>query len=74
MFSVWIYLIVFLATFLLTAYMRHYALKRNIIDNPNDRSSHSVPTPRGGGVAIVVSYLAALCILMFYNVLALNTG
>lgn len=74
MFSVWIYLIVFLATFLLTAYMRHYALKRNIIDNPNDRSSHSVPTPRGGGVAIVVSYLAALSILMFYNVLALNTG
>jgi Fuc2NAc and GlcNAc transferase len=30
------------------------------MDIPNARSSHSVPTPRGGGVAIVVAFLAAL--------------
>lgn len=47
---------------LLTAVLRRYALHRSIIDIPNARSSHSVPTPRGGGVAIV---LAFLCCLIF---------
>lgn len=44
----------------LTWVLRRYALARSIIDIPNARSSHSVPTPRGGGVAIVVAFLAAL--------------
>ena len=26
-------------------------------DNPNDRSSHSIPTPRGGGVGIWIAFL-----------------
>jgi Fuc2NAc and GlcNAc transferase len=38
--------------------LRRYALRRNVLDIPNARSSHSVPTPRGGGVAIVVAFLA----------------
>lgn len=29
-------------------------LQRSLLDRPNSRSSHQVPTPRGGGVAIVV--------------------
>ena len=37
--------------------MRRYALASHLLDHPNDRSSHSVPTPRGGGVAIVASFL-----------------
>lgn len=44
----------------LTWLLRRYALARSIIDIPNARSSHSVPTPRGGGMAIVVAFLAAL--------------
>lgn len=44
----------------LTWVLRRYALARSIIDIPNARSSHSVPTPRGGGVAIVLSFLAVL--------------
>ncbi|MEF9898241.1 MAG: glycosyltransferase family 4 protein [Pseudomonas sp.] len=44
----------------LTWGLRRYALSRSLIDIPNARSSHSVPTPRGGGVAIVVSFLLAL--------------
>ncbi|WP_233098313.1 glycosyltransferase family 4 protein [Pseudomonas sp. MF5691] len=44
----------------LTGALRHYALKNSLIDVPNARSSHSVPTPRGGGVAIVVSFLVVL--------------
>ncbi|MFP3140334.1 glycosyl transferase, partial [Escherichia coli] len=43
----------------LTWGLRLYAIKNNVIDQPNQRSSHSVPTPRGGGVAIVLTLLAS---------------
>ena len=49
----------------LTAALRRYALSRSIIDIPNARSSHSIPTPRGGGVAIVIAFLVALPVLGF---------
>ena len=45
----------FLATLALTGWMRRVALRRGILDHPNERSSHSEPTPRGGGLAIVIS-------------------
>lgn len=45
----------------LTALLRRYALARSLMDIPNARSSHSEPTPRGGGVAIVVAFLLGLC-------------
>lgn len=53
----------FALTFLLTWYLRAYAIKHNVIDLPNHRSSHSIPTPRGGGVAIVVAILLFLLVL-----------
>jgi UDP-N-acetylmuramyl pentapeptide phosphotransferase/UDP-N-acetylglucosamine-1-phosphate transferase len=31
--------------------------RRKLLDHPNERSSHSVPTPRGGGIALVGSVL-----------------
>ncbi len=49
--------------FLLTGLLRRYALARSLMDIPNERSSHSVPTPRGGGVAIVLTFLAAILVL-----------
>jgi Fuc2NAc and GlcNAc transferase len=49
----------------LTGWLRHYALTKRLLDVPNERSSHSVPTPRGGGVAIVLSFLAALPVLLW---------
>jgi len=39
--------------------MRGYALRNSLLDVPNERSSHSVPTPRGGGIAIVVTGVTA---------------
>jgi UDP-N-acetylmuramyl pentapeptide phosphotransferase/UDP-N-acetylglucosamine-1-phosphate transferase len=38
--------------------VRGLARRRQILDNPNDRSSHSVPRPRLGGVGIVVPLVA----------------
>jgi Fuc2NAc and GlcNAc transferase len=55
--------IVVLLSLVLTAVLRQYALHRSIIDIPNARSSHSIPTPRGGGVAIVVTFLISLVLL-----------
>ncbi len=54
---------------LMTGALRRYALARSLMDIPNARSSHLVPTPRGGGVAIVLAFLAALPVLAFANLL-----
>ena len=55
----------------LTACMRRYALSAQLIDHPNARGSHSVPTPRGGGVAIVISFAALVAALGAIGVLPL---
>jgi FlaA1/EpsC-like NDP-sugar epimerase/UDP-N-acetylmuramyl pentapeptide phosphotransferase/UDP-N-acetylglucosamine-1-phosphate transferase len=34
-----------------------FAQDREILDTPNHRSSHSTPTPRGGGIAFVIVFL-----------------
>ncbi|MDZ7750175.1 MAG: glycosyltransferase family 4 protein [Gammaproteobacteria bacterium] len=47
------------AALVLTAMVRVYAVRRELLDTPNARSSHTVPTPRGGGVSIVLVYLVA---------------
>lgn len=60
-------LCVFLLAMALTAALRRYALNHSLIDIPNQRSSHSVPTPRGGGVAIVLSFLLVLAALGWAN-------
>lgn len=67
----WIAPLVVLASFLMTEGLRRYALAKSIIDVPNARSSHAVPTPRGGGVAIVVSFLLALVALGAMGLLTL---
>ena len=38
---------------------RYYALRGNLMDQPGDRRSHAVATPRGGGIAIVLVVLLA---------------
>jgi len=60
MFSFLMFWLVFALSFLLTAVLRRYAIAKSLMDLPSGRSSHSVPTPRGGGLAIVLSFLAAL--------------
>lgn len=52
-----------LASALLTGVVRHYALRTQLLDLPNARSSHVRPTPRGGGVAVVVAFELSLLAL-----------
>jgi Fuc2NAc and GlcNAc transferase len=56
-----------------TGLMRRYALQRNLIDVPNLRSSHASPTPRGGGVAIVVAFFFATLLLAVIGLLDSRT-
>ncbi|RRW66751.1 glycosyltransferase family 4 protein [Pseudomonas fluorescens] len=59
----WLLSGVYAASWLLTLVLRRYALSKSLMDIPNERSSHTVPTPRGGGVAIVVSFAFAVPVL-----------
>lgn len=43
---------------LLTAASIAYARRRRLVDAPGARRSHGVPTPRGGGIGVVVAMLA----------------
>jgi len=73
MIFLWLLLAVFVVSWGLTLVLRRYALAKSLMDIPNARSSHSVPTPRGGGVAIVVSFLLALVILRGLDLMSLAT-
>ncbi|NWB49456.1 MULTISPECIES: glycosyltransferase family 4 protein [Pseudomonas] len=68
--TIWLLALVVGVSFLGTGALRKYALVRSLIDIPNARSSHSVPTPRGGGVAIVLSFLIALPVLAWTDAVA----
>jgi UDP-N-acetylmuramyl pentapeptide phosphotransferase/UDP-N-acetylglucosamine-1-phosphate transferase len=43
-----------------TALARRYALRRRLVDEPGERRSHSVATPRGGGAGPVLAVLGWL--------------
>jgi len=66
---VWV-LLAGVVSWALTGLLRRYALARSLIDIPNERSSHSIPTPRGGGVAIVLTFLTALPLLGMFDLIS----
>jgi Fuc2NAc and GlcNAc transferase len=47
----------------ITGWVRRQALRRRWLDVPNERSSHAAPTPRGGGLGIVLASLAGFVAL-----------
>ncbi len=57
--------VLLIVSYLLTWIIKIFSTKKKILDIPNERSSHSVPTPRGGGLAIVVTWYAGISILFF---------
>jgi Fuc2NAc and GlcNAc transferase len=66
---VWVFLLAASASWVLTGILRRYALAKGIIDVPNGRSSHSIPTPRGGGLAMVIIFLSGLMFLWTISLL-----
>lgn len=56
-----------IVSYLLVFFIRGWVQKRAILDFPNERSSHSSPTPRGGGLAIVIITIAAVIVYSLIN-------
>lgn len=54
------YLALFIASYMATYIVRLIAIKLNIYDIPVERSSHTLPTPRGGGIAIAISWYTGI--------------
>lgn len=67
--ELWLVPPVFAVALIGTALLRSYGL-RKLLDVPNERSSHAEPTPRGGGVAIVLAFLAGALLLWLHGALA----
>lgn len=56
--------VIAIISFVLTVFIRKAALKNNRLDIPNERSSHTSPTPRGSGLAVVVAFEFGLVALL----------
>lgn len=59
-------------SFGLTFLIKKVALRLKIIDIPNQRSSHVIPTPRGGGLAIVITWYIGISILFYLEFIERN--
>ena len=64
-----IYLVIFVGSFFLTYLIRTYALKKSLLAIVNERSSHTTPTPHGGGIAIALTWFIGLIYLFTCNVI-----
>jgi Fuc2NAc and GlcNAc transferase len=58
-----IYIILLLLSFGLTYFIKEYAIKKSLVATVNERSSHSVPTPHGGGIAVAITWFIGLIYL-----------
>ncbi|WP_323591511.1 MraY family glycosyltransferase [Aliarcobacter butzleri] len=60
-----IYLILFLISFSLTYFIKNYMIKKSLVASVNERSSHTIPTPHGGGIAIAITWFIGLFYIFF---------
>ena len=63
----WFFFLVFIFSFVLTWLCRLIAIRISLLDVPNSRSSHSAPTPRAGGVSIIVVFFFGGYFLLWCN-------
>lgn len=65
--------LLFFSSWLVTGCLRHYALKKKVLDIPNQRSAHSAPMPRGGGLAFVLGFLVLLGVALWTGQVVFTT-
>lgn len=58
-----IYGLLFVLSLVLTYIIRVIALKKSLLAIPNERSSHTIATPHGGGIAIAMTWFLGLIYL-----------
>jgi Fuc2NAc and GlcNAc transferase len=54
--------IVLVVSAVVTGMVRRFALSHGVMDIPNERSSHTIATPRGGGLSIVLTCTTTLVV------------
>jgi Fuc2NAc and GlcNAc transferase len=64
----------FALSWFLTGRMRQFALRKQLLDMPNARSSHVGATPRGGGVAIALACSLLVAVLVALGQLSVTVG
>jgi Fuc2NAc and GlcNAc transferase len=62
-----IYILLFLLSFGLTYLIKEYAIQNSLVAEVTARSSHTVPTPHGGGITIAVTWFVGLSYLFFID-------
>jgi len=62
-----------LAALLVAAALR-YSTRRGVVDAPGPRSSHVAPTPRGGGIGVVLAFVLGLALLILMDRVAPRFG
>ena len=60
-----VYLILFLISFSFTYFIKNYMIKKSLVATVNERSSHTTPTPHGGGIALCLTWFIGLVYLYF---------
>ena len=65
-----VFILLTVLSYIGVSFIRRLALRHQIMDHPKERSSHSLPMPRGGGLAIVILVLGTS--LWFANATNLN--
>src|SRR3990167_1117600 len=65
-------IILCILSFYFTHLIRLFSIKKNILDIPNQRSSHQMPTPRGGGLAFVSLFYAVIFVLRVIHFIPLT--
>ncbi|MCE2028985.1 MraY family glycosyltransferase [Sessilibacter corallicola] len=64
--------IAFCLTLWLTNVYRKFAIHQGLLDNPNHRSSHTIPTPTGGGIVTVCALIGVWLTAYLTNLLTLK--
>lgn len=67
-----IYIVLFSLSFTLTYLIKEIAIKKSLVAEVNKRSSHSTPTPHGGGIAIALTWFSGISYL--YSTDSINTS
>ena len=65
-------IIALMGTVFFTGVYRNAAIKQGIVDTPNQRSSHTQPTPTGGGVIAVIFIMGLWVVAYFAGLITLK--